>query len=481
MTMSKKEVSCTMASNLTESTNLAVSNFKVAQDMRVTNNAMHSIFKQDYPAYDHYGRGPEAERPMLAEVMHRDTNHFPNKESETVSSFEYRYLPKPVVLNVHEKLRSTNFKMDADLNKVNSFETVHDSYFTPKMNWNYERTQPTTNISESHIPQGDPDKAPDPWSDYRDRFRGHDTTKFRIVKAPSMHEGGPPTIKGDARTTNFDTTNKDTFQGEWQNPVQTLPAPTGTSVPNGDPSKEYTQKTTMQESFPDLSSQNDYKPYNQAFVSSKLGKTNFKQQDGHGKYNDYMSTATVSYLPSAIPVERFRPGKHRNHSDLPEGDMDRSRGTERVNMTTSRFYHGSPARGLHNTIISGANLRTKSNVLFGEPQLTSNYYDTTTEDTFKPVTVPYTYNRAKFYKSSDVPLDYYNKSEPKFSTQWNIYYPFLFQLKKSHILPALSGPQNLATTHQLMFTPKQVDRYVYDSGRLQKSSVPLGTMSITKT
>lgn len=178
-----------MASNPTESTNLAVSNFKVGQDMRVTNNAMHSIFKQDYPAYDHYGRGPEAERPMLAEVMHRDKNHFPNKESETVSSFEYRYLPKPVVLNVHEKLRSTNFKMDADLNKVNSYETVHDSYFTPKMNWNYERTQPTTNISESHIPQGDPDKAPDPWSDYRDRFRGHDTTKFRIIKAPSMHEG----------------------------------------------------------------------------------------------------------------------------------------------------------------------------------------------------------------------------------------------------------------------------------------------------
>ena len=42
-----------------------------------------------------------------------------------------------------------------------------------------------------------------------------------------------------------------------------------------------------------------------------------------------------------FPVERFQPGKHRNHSDLPEGDHDRFRNTERVNMTTSRYYHGN--------------------------------------------------------------------------------------------------------------------------------------------
>lgn len=40
-------------------------------------------------------------------------------------------------------------------------------------------------------------------------------------------------------------------------------------------------------------------------------------------------------------VEKFRPGKHRNHSDFPEGDLDESRVTDRVNMTTSRFYHGN--------------------------------------------------------------------------------------------------------------------------------------------
>jgi len=46
----------------------------------------------------------------------------------------------------------------------------------------------------------------------------------------------------------------------------------------------------------------------------------------------------------------------------------------------------------------------------------------------------------------------------------------------SHILPPLSGPQKHSTTHQVTFTPKEADRYSYDAGRLQKSSVPIGTL-----
>ena len=42
-----------------------------------------------------------------------------------------------------------------------------------------------------------------------------------------------------------------------------------------------------------------------------------------------------------VTDERFRPGKHRNHSDLPDGDHDNFRGAERVNLTTSRYYHGN--------------------------------------------------------------------------------------------------------------------------------------------
>lgn len=55
----------------------------------------------------------------------------------------------------------------------------------------------------------------------------------------------------------------------------------------------------------------------------------------------YYNQITLKYLLHFCTVERYRPGKHRNHSDFPEGDLQESRVAERVNMTTSRFYHGN--------------------------------------------------------------------------------------------------------------------------------------------
>lgn len=169
---------------------LASTNFKVAQDMSVLDESMQSIFKRDYPSYPHYGREKESERPKLGEVMTRDDKFFSDKASETVRAFEYRYLPKPVALDdIHQKLRSTNFKMDTDVNKVNVFETMHTSYFKPKITPSFQRVEPATTTSVSHIPQGDPQKAHEPCSDYRDRFMGHDTSIHVTRRAPSMHEG----------------------------------------------------------------------------------------------------------------------------------------------------------------------------------------------------------------------------------------------------------------------------------------------------
>lgn len=469
---------------------LASTNFKVAQDMSVLEESMKSVFKKDYPPYQHYGREKESERPKLAEVMTRDDTFFKDRASETVHAFEYRYLPKPVALDdIHQKLRSTNFKMDTDVNKVNVFETMHTSYFKPKMTSAYQRTEPAASTSVSHIPQGDPDKALEPCSDYRDRFMGHDTSVHVTHRAPSMHEGGPPTVKGDDRMTNFKTSHGDQFQGKWEKPVQTLPAPYGYNIPVGDPDKVTINATTMQDTYPFLSDKSETKPYCKSAVSAYLGRTNFKERDGHGRYNDYLSTASVSFQPASTQFERYRPGKHRNHSDFPEGDLQESRVAERVNMTTSRFYHGNPPLGLHNRIVSGANLRTKSNVQFEEPPLTKTFYDTTTHSTFKPANVPYTYDRTKFHKETNIPMDYYDKNEVKPTSSFmdfkdprigrmNMHNPALENLKMSHILPPLGGSQLHNTTHQVMFTPKSSEKHVYDSQRLQKSSVPLGTLKI---
>ena len=63
--------------------------------------------------------------------------------------------------------------------------------------------------------------------------------------------------------------------------------------------------------------------------------------------------------------------------------------------------------------MSGANLRTRSNVWFGEPTLGERFYDTTTGKTFVPKSVPYTYNRENIMQKSVVPLDYYSKCPAK--------------------------------------------------------------------
>ncbi len=70
-----------------------------------------------------------------------------------------------------------------------------------------------------------------------------------------------------------------------------------------------------------------------------------------------------------------------------------------------------PARGLHNTIVSGANLRTRSNVWFGEPTLGEMFYDTTTGKTFNPKSVPYSYHRENLMQKSVVPLNYYSECQ----------------------------------------------------------------------
>lgn len=452
---------------------------------------MQSIFKSDYPPYHSYGRSAGAKPPPLSEVMHRDAGFFNERESETVKSFEYRHLPKPEIQGASGKLRTTNFKMDRDLNKFNSFETVHNSYFTPKMSDGYKNPIAPT-IRESHIPQGDQEKVLQPLTDYREKYPGHDTTVHKTFRAPSMHEGGPPTIKGDGRQGHFNTTHNDTFLGRYEKPVQTLSAPPSYNVPRGDPDKVVERETTMNASFQDVYRQSDPYSYSSESVSRLLNQTNFKQQDGHFKWNDYQSTATNSYQPSTVPVERFRPAKHRNHSDFPEGDLDPSRSNDRVNLTTSRFYHGNPPRGLHNSIVSGANLRTKSNVWFGEPPLGGAFYNTTNNRTFSAKSVPYTYNRKSFYKDSDIPMNYYSKLERNHTTAFSDYQnprqaktqlnsEAIENLKRSHIFPPINSMRYFSTTHNDTFMPKSSEKLTYDAGRLQKSSVPLGTMTSMTT
>jgi hypothetical protein len=63
-------------------------------------------------------------------------------------------MKKPVVLDGYQTLRGTNFKPDRDLSKVNSFGTMYDHFFVPKMNSDFQRAGSIHNTYESHLPKG---------------------------------------------------------------------------------------------------------------------------------------------------------------------------------------------------------------------------------------------------------------------------------------------------------------------------------------
>ncbi|XP_076465799.1 stabilizer of axonemal microtubules 5-like [Babylonia areolata] len=465
---------------------LGPNNFTIGHDHRVTKPSLMSIFKNDYPVHEQYGRADIAKPPRLGDVMHKD-ERVSERASETVTSYIYRPMAKPVLMDCQNTLRVTNFKMDRDLSKVDSFATTHDHYFQPKYEAQNKKTAKGATTHMSHIPQGDMEKADAPLTNYSENFLGHDPLKHPLIKAPSMHHGGDPTIKGDRRLGHYDTSHTDQFQGTWGAAPATLPAPTGTNVPMGDQDKERIGDTTMKSSFVDQSVK-DFTPFDSSAVSQKLRKTNFKLQDGHGEWDDYRSVAAISYPSKFDKTERVGPAKHRNQSDFPVGDRDPSREVERMSSTNYRYYMGNPALGLHNSIVSGANLRTRSNVWFGEPVQGKKFYSTTTADTFDPKSVPYSYNRENLMQKSVVPLDYYKGDVSHETTMGKDYQnpsvPRMIpheagmnRIKNSHIFPPLSGKTHFNTTHNDMFTPKTSDKYFFDSGRMQKSSVPLGTFT----
>lgn len=75
--------------------------------------------------------------------------------------------------------------------------------------------------------------------------------------------------------------------------------PTGTNVPKGDPEKVLERETTMKESYNDLTGQHRHDPYLKSDVSGKIRRTNFQSEDCF-KENDYLSTATRSFLPTTV-------------------------------------------------------------------------------------------------------------------------------------------------------------------------------------
>ena len=162
---------------------LSSSHFRIGNDRRLARSALkRSTFTKDYVVHNHYGREAASDPPAPAEVMHRDPNQAGQNATESNVCFTGTTLPK---VSMCLKLNKTNFKMDSD-DRVDTFRTTHASHYYPKP---LSRSFPLDNAMKSCVPQGDKEKEKMPMSDYRDNFLGHDTTVFKVDKAPCMHTG----------------------------------------------------------------------------------------------------------------------------------------------------------------------------------------------------------------------------------------------------------------------------------------------------
>ncbi|XP_013379784.1 testis-expressed protein 45 [Lingula anatina] len=466
---------------------LASSHFSISQDPAAILPSMQTTFRKDYIPHNTTSKPGAAIPPAPAGLMHQDARFFNEKASETVKSYQYTSMTKPKLENAQETLQRTNFKMDRDLSKFEAFHTTNNLYYPPRQGSSFSMAKPAQNPMKSNVPQGDIEKAPQPMSDYRDRYRGHDTRKFQIEKAPSQHIGGPATILGDNRLHHYRPTHGDVFTGTFLPKLPAYPAPVGTNIPQGDQEKEATYQSTMQQSYP--TQNGERQPYSKQAVQEMLQHTHFRLDDGHKTWDTYQSTQEDSYKVKPMSMDRFKPDRHRNQSDLPEGDTNPGRIADRINMTTSRYYHGQYPYGFSNPVVSGANKRTESNVWFGEPRMNSGFYDTTMGDEFSPKNVPYSYNRSNFHTQSAIPVNYYGNelTNPTYYSDYQdpkqkrmIPDPkAVDNLRETHIKPPLKGERDFITTHNIQFIPKKMEKQVLvDSGKLQRSSVPLGTLNV---
>ena len=160
---------------------LSSSHFKLGPEPRDTKPAMQTTFNRDFPGWE-VQFTPSAKPPKPASVLGADLQFFNNKLSETRMQYNaHKFEPHNPV--DPDKLRATNFKMDRD-DRIDTFNTTHNQDYVPHSMTGVKRGSPKYDNRKSYIPQGDKEKAQEPMSDYKDRFREHNCPKpERVTKS----------------------------------------------------------------------------------------------------------------------------------------------------------------------------------------------------------------------------------------------------------------------------------------------------------
>ncbi|XP_067932446.1 stabilizer of axonemal microtubules 5-like [Watersipora subatra] len=458
------------------------SHFTLSQEESWTPWTRMSTFKKDYVPYNVEDKPPGANPKEPAKIFNKDERFFNNNHSasETLAEFQPKPFSKKATYDTN-KLRRTNFKMDSDHRQPEPYLSIQKTSYLPK-DGDFSKVQPKLDTTTSSILQGDREKAPPPLSDYRDRFRGVSTDRLPPTKATS----GPSTIRGDNRTHGYETTHQDNFTGKWQLPAIPVAAHRSSSIPQGDLEKERRHRTEFQTAYEPHS---DIKGYDPSAVTN-MQKTQFRLDDGHNFYNDYGTTMKTAYVPKDVVVERSSMGEKRNHSDVPEGDMDKWRQAQRGGTTTYHWDMQPPPHDFQKEPkVDGGSIRTRSQVPFGDEAQNNDFYKTTNQEVYVPQNGRPASSDTSAQGLSSIPLDYYSGGIQGTTTQKTDFTDpekgrelmneqALERIKRSNIRAPLGASRFFSTTHRDHFIPLTLEEGVsIDATKLQKSSVPLGTLN----
>ncbi|TFK06544.1 magnesium transporter NIPA2 [Platysternon megacephalum] len=347
--------------------------------------------------------------------------------SETHLAFPVRSLePKPKVCPPESHLQ-----MHADSQAKIFTSTARESYPWPDVTLQGPvSTRADYNKEEDHFPCGDKDKLKLLPSVYRFSYPAYEIFQ-PIAKAPCVHLGGIPTIKGD-RCSYYGTSYQAQFEGGWIPPVKSC-------------EKECCGSDNL----------------------FRIGNPD-----------------RINFLP--LPAPRKVTCLSNQTSSIPKGDEDLERSRERATTTTSRFFHTQIDLGERPPQPDVPPWRRQSKVPLGDKHLNACFFSTTQHSDYQPP--PESQRETSSSKShleSHVPFNYPSKGAV--TTTQAMLVPHrqrmlrpseesLQQIKYSHLVLPWQGQRFFGTEHQDKFTPKYSGPVTICGGNFQVSSIPLGTL-----
>jgi len=468
---------------------LASSHFQIGKEPQWLSHAdqlaYKSTFQKDYTPRkgDRVGL---ANIPPPAFIMHKDVEKIRGKCSITREEFvpaPSREKTCPV-----KSLTKTNFKMDRD-DRIDTFSTTHAHYYRtlPQEVVSVNSSKISEHPMKSHIPQGDKEKESWPQSDYKHHFQQKlATPRDKIINDTFV---GPDTIKGDHRSHGcsgrFNTTSTRDYPPRTGHRKAVVPDHVqypATTIPSGEPRRnESTHQESFKGKFPSISAL-----FDRNTALSKLQKTTFRNGDDRLSFFRTTTDDCYRYNSPSINIEKSQQIDMKK-SNFPEGDRDPVRSAKRINSTVTRSDYKPPPTDYSNPIVEGSKNKFRSSVSFGNDK---NAHYQTTMDTNFPKKDHCAMEKPHIETThSSIPLAYYDNVVSNSSYRID-FSPTsgvkklspnkeaLDNIRKSHIGYPIKDLREFSTTHSDMYTPKKVINPINTHmGRLQKSSIPIGTLN----